>query len=251
MDLQSYVVLGLGTFLGAFVQSATGFGFAILAAPIYLAVINATGAIPLLVLVHLVQSAMVVPRLWPNAPPRMLKDLVLGALIGCPLGLLAFLRLDIATLKITVGVLILAFTALLIARDAGLLQATELRAAAEPSSWSTRATGVISGIMTALLVMPGPPVMLHLMGRDIAKDQSRALSLTAFAVSYVLVALLNAASGTLTRAIVVDAMVLAPAVVTATALGARASQVMSEGLFRRVVFALLIASGVGAILSAL
>lgn len=252
MDLQGYLLLALGTFAGAFVQSATGFGFAILAAPVFLAVINATSAIPLLVLLHLVQSGMVVPRLWGEAPPRMLRDLVLGALIGCPLGLLAFLHLDTTALKLTVGVLILAFTGLLIAREAGLLQTiSSRRDAPSPQTWATRGAGVVSGVMTALLVMPGPPIMLHLMSKDLSKEKSRALSLSAFAVSYVLVAVLSGVSGTLTRQVLVDTAVLAPVVAAATVLGARASGALSDGLFRKVIFALLLASGAGAILSAL
>jgi uncharacterized protein len=253
MDLQGYLLLALGTFAGAFVQSATGFGFAILAAPVFLAVINATSAIPLLVLLHLVQSAMVVPRLWLEAPRVMLRDLILGALAGCPLGLLAFLHLDLTTLKILVGALILGFTALLILREAGVLQAvlSHDNGAAVPGGWATRATGVASGAMTALLVMPGPPVMLHLMARTLSKEQSRALSLTSFAFCYVFVAMLNAASGTLTNEILKDAAVLAPAVALATWLGARAARVMSDGFFRAAIFALLLASGAGAVWSAL
>ena len=274
-------VLALATFAGALVQAASGFGFAILAAPIYLAATGSTAAIPLLVLLHVIQSAMLVPAIWREAPPEVLRRLLIGGALGCPLGLLLFLFANVRMLKIAVGVLILGVTALIIARERGWIGAgpapaggsaaakatasgagagttgadtTGAGGAAGPEgerAWPATTTGVVSGAMTSLLVMPGPPLMVWLMGSPLGKVQARALSLTFFAVCYVAVSLLNIAAGQVGRTTWAIAIVLAPTVVLGTMAGTRIVGHISEIWFRRVVLALLALSGIGAVVSAL
>jgi uncharacterized protein len=166
---------------------------------------------------------------------------------------LIFFLLDVRALKILVGLLILTVTALLIMRDRDILGAAAGATQDAMSSPPAPAliTGAASGIMTALLVMPGPPLMLYLASAALPKAESRALSLSVFAVCYVFVALLNIASGTLTASAWQLIGLLSPAVVVGTLFGTRASAWLSERAFRNSVFALLIASGIGALVSAL
>jgi uncharacterized membrane protein YfcA len=86
MDLSALLLLGLGAFGGAVVQSATGFGFAIVAAPMFLFAMNSHAALQVLVVVHLVQTAMMLRGVWALVSVRLLRTLVAGALIGSPLG---------------------------------------------------------------------------------------------------------------------------------------------------------------------
>lgn len=251
MDWATLAILAIATFAGALVQAASGFGFAIVAAPVFLAATGATWSISLLVVLHVVQSAMLVPSVWREAPPAVLRRLLTGAALGCPVGLALFLWADVRMLKIAVGALILAVTALIVAREKGLVG----RPATGGSGEDERAapamlTGVVSGAMTSLLVMPGPPLMVWLMGTSLGKAQSRALSLTFFAVCYVAVTLLNLGAGQLPLAMWGVIALLAPAVVAGTLAGARVVRHISEAAFRRVVLALLALSGLGAIWSA-
>jgi uncharacterized membrane protein YfcA len=245
--------LAAATFVGALVQAATGFGFAILAAPAFLAIIATSAAVPLLVLLHIVQSVMVGPSAWAATDSRLTGLLALGAVIGCPLGVLLFLRIDLASLKLLVGVLIVLFTLLLIARERGLLQWL-----AQPGSGGAGrgvaapiATGIASGVMTALMVMPGPPVMLYLMGQVLPKALNRAVSLSFFGICYVLVAIMSAATGGIGTGLIMEALMLAPFVVAGTLAGERLSTRLGEGAFRGIILGLLLVSGLAAIWSAL
>src|SRR5690349_12451933 len=110
MELTALALLGLGALGGAVVQAATGFGFAIVAAPMFLVAMNSHAALQVLVVVHLVQTMMMLRGVWALVPMHMFKALVAGALVGSPLGLLVFMSLDVTALKLAVGVLILAFT---------------------------------------------------------------------------------------------------------------------------------------------
>lgn len=260
MDVTTVALLLLGTVGGATVQAATGFGFAIVAAPVFLAAMNSHAALQVLVAIHLVQSVMMLPGVWPLVPKRLLRAMVVGAVVGSPIGLLFFMRLDVRALKLTIGVLILLFTALLIAREAGWLArlaggrhdagAGDETAAAPPTPLAY-ATGAISGAMTSVLVMPGPPLMLYLAGAPLPHARARALAIAFFSVCYLYVTALNTFWAGMGDGVWWLALAMVPAVVAGTLVGQRISRRVTQGSFRVAVLALLVLSGIGAIISAL
>lgn len=246
-SLLGLVALAAATLLGAAVQAATGFGFAILAAPVYLAVLNSAEAVPLLAALHVVQSAMLVPRLWSHVPRTEFRLLMLGAAVGCPLGLLLFLGLDVRGLKLVAGVVILVATALMYIRSRrGSAPQGE---AAGPTL--TTATGVVSGALTSLLVMPGPPLMLLMMRKPMEPAAARALSLTFFAVCYVAVTAMNVAAGSLRAVAWATAAALVLPVIAGTILGMRLLSLLPARHFMAVLYVLLALAGIGAIASAI
>ncbi len=256
MDPGALALLGLGALGGAVVQAATGFGFAIVAAPLFLVAMNSHAALQVLVVVHLVQTVMMLRGVWALVPRQMFKVLVIGALIGSPLGLLVFMRLDVKALKLTVGVLILLFTALLIAREVGwLTRKPPDRTAREASGDATQSplaylTGAASGAMTALLVMPGPPLMLYLSHAPLPHANARALAVSFFGLCYLFVTALNTFWAGMGEGVWWLALALAPVVYLGTLLGLRLSRYLTQGAFRMAVLVLLVLSGLGAILSA-
>ncbi len=256
MDPGALALLGLGALGGAVVQAATGFGFAIVAAPLFLVAMNSHAALQVLVVVHLVQTIMMLRGVWALVPRHMLKVFVIGALVGSPLGLLVFMRLDVKTLKLTVGVLILIFTALLIAREAGwFARRPPDRKAGEPGGDATPPplaylTGATSGAMTALLVMPGPPLMLYLSHAPLPHANARALAVAFFGICYLFVTALNTFWAGMGEGVWWLALALAPVVYLGTLLGLRLSRYLTQGAFRMAVLVLLVLSGLGAILSA-
>lgn len=257
MEVSALVLLGLGALGGAVVQAATGFGFAIVAAPVFLVAMNSHAALQVLVVVHLVQTMMMLRGVWPLVPRRMLKALVAGALVGCPLGLLLFMRLDVNSLKLAVGILILLFTSLLIAREAGWFAARPAERAGDGSVLDRAPTplayltGATSGAMTALLVMPGPPLMLHLSHAPLPHANARALAVSFFGLCYLFVTALNTFWAGMGDGVWWLAAGLAPVVYVGTLLGLRLSRYLTQGAFRTAVLVLLVLSGVGAILSAI
>ncbi len=251
MEWTALLALGFATFFGALVQAATGYGFAILAAPVFLSVVGTTAAIPILVTLHVVQSAMIVPGLWRRASPWHLKRFVIGAVLGCPLGLWLFTRLDVRGLKLTVGVLILGVIALLLWRERISVGPKHGLRGTRHGKLATFGTGAVSGALTALLVMPGPPLMVYFMGERQAPDAVRALSLSFFAVLYVAVTLAYLGVGQLPRASWPTILLLAPAVVAGTIAGARLGSRFSDAGMRAALLGLLFLSGLGAIVSGL
>ena len=236
-------------FAGAFVQAAIGFGFALVAAPVFLIAMQSGAAMQLLVMIHVVQSAMLVPSLWRKAPRDLLTLMLIGSLAGIPLGLALFLALSLDTLKLTVGVVMLAFTALLIVRDAGLLDRW-LKSVGPPHPAAASSVGMAAGALTSVLVLPGPPLILYVAARRMEKLESRALSLTFFAFCYIAVTVMHA----LWSGISVETWslvgLLSPAVIAATVLGAMLARSLSETWFRRGITVVSLLSGAWLVLSA-
>lgn len=253
MEPLALTIIALAAFAGALVQAATGFGFALVAAPVFLAVMNSSAALQVLVAIHVVQSAMLAPRLIRFAPRRLLIGLTAGSLIGLPLGLWLFLRLDLETLKLVLGVVMLAFGALLLAREQGMLE--RLSSAASDwervPRWLTGLCGAAAGFLTAVLIMPGPPVILLAAWLGLPKLESRALSLTFFSFCYLVVTTMHAMSGTMTASTWLLIVGLAPAVAAGTVVGNRLAAGLSERRFRYAILAITIVSGLAALSSSL
>jgi uncharacterized membrane protein YfcA len=248
----SIALLALAAAMGAAVQAATGFGFAVLAAPVYLAVLDSTAAVPILVALHVVQCAFLVPRVWGSVPWHTFLHLAVGAAVGCPLGLWLFSALDVRQLKLAAGILILVATGLLIRRRSRPIRPQNAAdsSVAHPAS-ATIVTGALAGALTAVLVMPGPPLMVHFLHRPLPQEPGRALSITFFAACYVAVFAAHIMSGTLTP----NAWGLVPwlvlPVLAGTAAGIWGARWLSDRHFAAAIYVLLVAAGLGALLSAL
>ena len=250
MEWTVLAAMGAATFLGALVQAATGFGFAILAAPVFLVTMNSPSAIPILVALHVPQSLMLVPGIWHRASRWHLQRLVLGAVVGCPVGLWLFAGADVRALKLTVGCLILAVIGLLMVREMLARRRRRGVRAASHGTAATLATGAISGAMTALLVMPGPPLMVYFMGARQGAEALRALSLSFFALCYVAVTAANIWAGGMPRASWMTVALLTPAVIAGTAAGIVLGPKLGEAGMRQAILGLLFLSGAGALASA-
>jgi uncharacterized membrane protein YfcA len=245
----SLAVLAAATFAGAALQAAVGFGFAIVAAPIYLAVLASPAAVPMLVALHVVQSAHLVPKVWRQVPRQVLGRLVSGAAVGCPLGLMVFRQLDVAALKLTVGIAIVTVVSIMLWRKRRL-PPREAIETTDDHPWLARLAGLASGAMTAILVMPGPPLMILLLRSTMPAAVARALSLTFFAICYAAVLILHLATNWLTAGEWTIVALLAPAVWLGTMAGQQLSLRVSAVLFQRILIILLLVSGLGAIISA-
>jgi hypothetical protein len=96
------------SFVAGLLQAANGFGFAVLAVPLFLLFAEPGPAVQLVVIVTLALSAVVLPGMGREVDGRLLVRLGLGGLAGLPLGLLAFRYADPIAVRAVIGVTILA-----------------------------------------------------------------------------------------------------------------------------------------------
>lgn len=239
------------TFAGSLVQATFGFGFAILAAPLFLVVMESTGAIPVLAVLNLGVSAFVAAQTWHHAPARLLTVLCAASLAGFPIGLALFRGADVSDLKLATGLVIMSFALLLLARERRPVVLNQRGMDANrPSIPIALLAGALSGIMGAALAMPGPIAMLYLSTLRLAKDQSRALALAFFTFVYAGVCLLHGWSGGLGPERLWLSAELMVAVFAGAIAGHWLARHISEARFRQLVLVILFVAGLYAVLSA-
>jgi uncharacterized protein len=182
VDLLDWAWLAATTAGAALLYTLTGFGFAVLAAPLFLLFVDPQRAIQLVIIISTALSVVALPGLWRAIVPGLLLRLGLGCLAGLPLGLIAFRHADPILVRALVGGTILAFAVLLGWR--------RRHGSGEPSrSFGVRpgfevATGVVSGIATALVGMAGPPVLIYLLLAGAQPQTVRATLLSFFGLAY-------------------------------------------------------------------
>lgn len=162
-----FVVAAAAVMAGAALQSATGFGFALVCAPLLFAALGPQEAIgTLLVLGAEVNLLMIAgERRRPRPLVRDATVMVAASLPGALVGVALLRSLDEVTLQVgvTAGVLV-----------ALLVRLRAARASIEPGprpGWSAPVAGVTAGALSTSTNTSGPPVVLHLMGQ--AADPAR------------------------------------------------------------------------------
>jgi uncharacterized membrane protein YfcA len=221
---------------GALVQSATGFGFSLLAAPLLYAAIRPAPAVGLLLVLGTEVNVLTLategrrPQPLARETALMLAWAAPGVVAGVALlRSLSALALQVA---VTVGVL-----ATLVARHIG-------GARAHVPAW---AAGLAAGALTTSTSTSGPPVLLHLLGRGAPPARIRDTLTSCFLGLAVLGGVALAATGTpaLPRALYVA--VLVPAVAAGHLAGRRVfARLAASGRFEAMLsVALVIAVAAG------
>jgi len=250
VELTSLAILVGITFAGSLVQAAFGFGFAILAAPLFLVVMESTGAIPVLAVLNFAASSLVAVQTWRQAPGRLLGLLCAGSVAGFPIGLALFRGADVSDLTLVTGAVIMLFALLLLARERGYIVLGRRRTSAERTSVPiTLLVGALAGVMGAALAMPGPIAMLYLAAVRLTKDQSRALSLAFFSFVYGVVCLLHGWDGSLDAPRLWFSAKLMLAVLAGAVAGHWLARHISETRFRELVLVILFIAGLYAVSS--
>jgi uncharacterized membrane protein YfcA len=181
-----FIVLAATTFGSALLYSISGFGFAVLAVPLFLLFLDPERAIQLVIIISTVLSIIVLRGLLPAIAPRLLLRLALGSLVGLPLGLIAFRYADPILVRAAAGAMIFGFA---------ILMAVSRRRSGQPGQgkhWTVfamspgfdLAAGAVSGFAGALVGQPGPPVLIYLLLAGAAARTVRATLLAFFALSY-------------------------------------------------------------------
>jgi len=159
-----FVVLAATTFVAGLLYAVSGFGFAVVAAPLFLLFLDPGRAVQLVIIISTALSIAVVRGLLPAIAPWLLLRLALGSLVGLPLGLVAFRHADPILVRAAAGATIFGFA---------VLMAVSRRRSGQPGErkhWTAfamspgldLAAGAVSGIAGALVGQPGPPVLIYL-----------------------------------------------------------------------------------------
>lgn len=226
------VVLVTIVFFASVLQAATGFGFAIISIPFFLFIFGPHEAIQLNILLSIIICLIVSWRNRRKIERGLLTRLVWGSLVGVLPGAALFVFLDERPLKIFISVVILLSAALLLAQK-GLK--------ASPGKELT--AGVFSGLLTASTGMGGPPLMIYFLGTKTDKTTIHAATNAYFVIVSIISFLLLFIARPLAAPIWTAGLLAIPFLLAGMLLGQWLFTKINQQLFLKIIYLLLIVSG--------
>ena len=149
---------------GAALQSATGFGFSVLAAPLVFAAVGPEEAVGLLIVLGTLVNVLTLltERRRPQPVARECVVILACAAPGAVAGVAVLRALDAVALQVAVSVGVVA-----------TLVARRLAAGRQMPGWVAVPAGVIAGGLTTSTTTAGPPVIVYLLGRSLKPARVR------------------------------------------------------------------------------
>ena len=224
--------LGLVAFavlVGSLLNGLVGFGFALVTVPLMAIAVGPKEAVVLSAFFGLLSNAGVSVRHRQEVEGAVVGRIFLGSVLGMPAGLAVMILVPAAPLKAAIAVVVLLSVGVL-ARGWVIH---------DPPRGVDLAAGVVSGVLNTSTGISGPPVVMDLQGRGLAKGPFRASASAVFALSGVVAITLFTIAGRI-RA---DTLVAAAVAVLAWPLGWYIGDVLhhrfDEDRFRGLVLVLL------------
>nr|WP_314260277.1 sulfite exporter TauE/SafE family protein [uncultured Devosia sp.] len=235
MDTGLVIVL-IGAAAAGFAQGVSGFAFSLVALSIWAWAVEPQMAAPMSVFGALVGQLVALPWVWRGFDVRKLLPLVIGGLIGVPLGAMLLQWLDPTVFKFALGLFLLLYCPVMLLLPADFTFRHGGRLA-------DGASGFAGGVLGGLAGISGPVPTLWTTLRGWDKDTQRGV-LQAFNIA-MHVATLTAylLAGSITGEVLVMFGWITPALAIPAVLGVLLFRRLATMTFRRMILALLFISG--------
>lgn len=238
------LVVALGAVVAGFVQGLSGFAFSLVAMSFWAWALEPKLAASLAVFGALTGQIIAAVTVRRGFDAAALLPFVLGGLVGVPLGVWLLPRLDAYAFKAVLG-------ALLVVWCPAMLMSKRLPRIEHGGRLGDAAAGMAGGVMGGLGGFTGALPTLWCTLRGFAKDRQRSI-IQNFNLAMLAVTMgTYVATGAITRDMLPYFLVVAPAMLIPTLLGARIYIGITEERFRQIVLGLLTASGVALLASSL
>ncbi len=236
----SYGGLGLMFFLillGSALQVATGVGLGLIAGPSLLYFLDSISAVQTAIVLNLILTLFLLPSEVKSISQKPLFGLSMWAGLGLPLGFGLLFLLDTSTLKL-LGALVI------------LLSVVQLKFfPVKPirngnTSWTFRLGGVLSGLMTGALAIPGPVALWALLSSGTSAIITRATLRAYFVIAYTLALVLHLGFAGSGRETMTISIILLPALICGIAAGLVWRRTLEADFLHRILEIVLIVMGV-------
>jgi uncharacterized membrane protein YfcA len=232
LDLVVFIV---AAFCGAFVAGVAGFAFGLVASAIWLHVITPAQSAPLIAAFAIIIQGTTLWKLRHAIPKARVLRFVIASAIGIPLGSLALAWATRAQMRVLIGLLLILFSLYSLARPS--------LPAVGDGRFREALVGVASGLFAGSTGLAGIPVILWSALRRWSKDEQRAVFQPVAVSTFALTLLWVAGTGGVTESTIRLFLAGLPAVLLGTWLGFRLYGMLNEAIFRAIVLALLLLSG--------
>jgi uncharacterized membrane protein YfcA len=226
----------LATFAGAFVAGLSGFAFGLVAASLWLYILSPLQTATLIVAFGSIVQGYSVWKLRRALEWRKLWPFVSGAAIGVPVGVTLLTWANAQNVRVAVGIFLVLYCLYAFFRPA-LKPMTGGGAAADAG------IGFLNGLLGGMTGLAGILVAIWSGLRGWPKEVQRAVFQPVAVSIFLMSALWLGAKGTITSQTVELFVIGLPFLFAGTWLGLKLFGRLNEAAFRKIVLALLFASG--------
>ena len=218
----------------SFVMGLAGFGIALVAMAFLPYLMSTVDAIVLLTIYATVFSIVLLIQLRRDVVPRAILDLLIGSVVGTPLGVWGLAALPASVLNRIIGLmLVVAF----VLEIRGLYPEK-----LEGRRWGLGA-GALAGVIGGAVGLPGPPVVLFAATQGWTARTVKANLQAFFVVNQGVILAGYWWAGLLTPGVWQLTLVFAVPAIAGAVAGALMFERVDQRRFRQVVFALILLSG--------
>lgn len=228
-------LMALFGFVGGLARGFSGFGSGLIFVPLASTIAGPQVAAPLLLLIDLVGSIPTIPGSWRIAEKRPTLIMLAGAMCGLPAGAFLLLNADPVPIRWGVCLTILGLLVLIVAgkRYRGRLTAPAFAAA-----------GAVSGFLSGVAQVGGPPVVAFWLGSLRSPRIVRANIMFYMTLSGLLSLTVYSATGLMYGDVFHLGLFAAPGYVLGVVAGLRLHPVASPAFFRGVSIGLIFLAAV-------
>jgi uncharacterized protein len=217
-------------FLAGLARGFSGFGAAMVFVPIVAAAVGPVVAMPVLLMTDLVTSSPLIARAFRACSWADVRQVSVGAVIGLPVGNHILTATDPLIVRWVV-------TALIALSLAGMISGWKWRA---PQTAKVAAgVGLVSGLMSGLAQIGGPPVVMYWLSANTGHGRMRANLIAYFALLMWAGLAIFAFKGLLPVKVLWLAAAAAPGYALGMVLGSRLFGLASAGTFRWIAIGLV------------
>lgn len=233
----SLLALLSAMFLGGFVSGISGFAFSAVAGAILLQVYTPVFAVPLMMACATVAQLYSLLSLRGSMKWRKALPLIIGGAVGIPIGLYVLRSTDAHTFRLGFGAFLAVYSAYMLFWPA-LVTTRRLE-----GGLATSAIGFAGGVVGGLTAFPGalPTIWCDL--RGFPKDVKRGMTQPYIALMQFLGIFLVFLQGDLSAEFLSNLLWSLPAVIVGCVLGLALFGKVNDLMFRRIVLAALLISG--------
>jgi len=148
-------------------------------------------------------------------------------MLAVPAGVYVLLHLDPIPLRWGLSLAILV--------SVGVL-AAGWRYRGPPRAWLSATVGALAGFMSGAAQIPGPPVLIYWLGREVVSATMRANAIVFFMFTTVVSGVLFAFGGIFTAEVMARSVALFPVYALGIFLGGRMFGLASEATYRRIAY---------------
>lgn len=224
--------VALVAFAAGTLRGFSGFGTALVLAPVLSVMLGPRTAVPAIVLSVFVTTAQLVPSTWRHVRWRDQLALSIPGCLGVPAGVALLVHIEPDLLRRGISAATAVFALVLM---------TGWRYSGRPSVPASGVAGLLGGVLSGAGSIGGPPVVAYLLAGPDPAATNRASFVYYFVFTQTAGIALFAANGLLTWTVLAAAVALVPPMVAGLWLGARLFARARDAVFRRVALAALMA----------